>query len=85
MAKLTSKQRNNLPAVEFAGPKRSFPIPDKSHAIAAERLVGRSEKAGNISASEAATIKAKAKAKLTGHPSERISGGSGRNHYAPRG
>ncbi len=32
MAKLTSKGRNSLPAKDFAGPKRSFPIPDASHA-----------------------------------------------------
>jgi hypothetical protein len=32
MAKLTSKQRNSLPAKTFAGPDRSYPIPDASHA-----------------------------------------------------
>lgn len=32
MAKLTGKERNNLPAKDFAGPKRSFPIPNASHA-----------------------------------------------------
>lgn len=32
MAKLTAKQRKRLPAGDFAGPKRSFPIPNKSHA-----------------------------------------------------
>lgn len=32
MAKLTSKDRKGLPAKDFAGPARSFPIPDKSHA-----------------------------------------------------
>ena len=32
MAKLTSKQRKNLPKKDFAGPDRSFPIPDASHA-----------------------------------------------------
>jgi hypothetical protein len=31
MAKLTSKERNSLPAKEFAGPDRSYPIPDASH------------------------------------------------------
>lgn len=35
MAKLTSKQRGNLPKSAFAGPGRSFPIPDKAHAKAA--------------------------------------------------
>ena len=32
MAKLTSKQRKHMPKSEFAGPHRSFPIPDASHA-----------------------------------------------------
>jgi hypothetical protein len=32
MSKLTSKERNALPAKEFAGPGRSYPIPDKNHA-----------------------------------------------------
>jgi hypothetical protein len=32
VSKLTAKARNALPQGEFAGPGRSFPIPDKSHA-----------------------------------------------------
>lgn len=32
MAKLSSGERNALPAKEFAGPDRSYPIPDASHA-----------------------------------------------------
>lgn len=32
MAKLTAKRRNALPAGEFAGPDRSYPIEDKLHA-----------------------------------------------------
>ena len=32
MAKLTAKRRNALPAKSFAGPDRSYPIPDASHA-----------------------------------------------------
>ncbi len=32
MAKLTTRGRKRLPADEFAGPDRSFPIPDASHA-----------------------------------------------------
>lgn len=36
MARLTSKQRKALPKGDFAGPGRSFPIPDKAHARAAE-------------------------------------------------
>ena len=33
--KLSSKARAKLPASTFAGPGRSFPIPDKKHAKAA--------------------------------------------------
>lgn len=32
MAKLSSKERNNLPGSTFAGPDRSYPIEDASHA-----------------------------------------------------
>ena len=32
MAKLTAKKRNALPAKSFAGPDRSYPINDMSHA-----------------------------------------------------
>ncbi len=32
MAKLTAKTRNAIPAKDFAGPDRSYPIEDKSHA-----------------------------------------------------
>ena len=32
MAKLTSKARNRLPTSTFAGPDRSYPIEDESHA-----------------------------------------------------
>lgn len=35
MARLTAAQRRNLPSSVFAGPGRSFPIPDKGHARAA--------------------------------------------------
>jgi hypothetical protein len=64
MSKLTTSARNNLSTSVFALPGRKFPLPDRSHAIAAERLVGRSLKAGNISESQAATVRRKAKAKL---------------------
>ena len=32
MAPLTTKRRNSLPDSTFAGPDRSYPIPDESHA-----------------------------------------------------
>lgn len=40
MARLTASQRRALPASTFAGPGRSFPIPDKNHAEAALALIG---------------------------------------------
>jgi hypothetical protein len=58
MAKLTSKARNALPGSTFAGPGRSFPIPDKGHAKAA---LGR---IGNAPPAARPKIKAKAKAML---------------------
>lgn len=63
---------------EKAGPNGSFPIGDKKHARLAIGGATRSERAGNISASTAAAIKAKARRKL----------GIARNQYAhspPRG
>jgi hypothetical protein len=66
MAVLSTHARNKLPTSDFAGPGRSFPIPDKSHAVAAERLVGRAEAHGSITPSEADHIKAAAHRKLLG-------------------
>lgn len=36
MGKLTTTSRNALPAKDFAGPGKSYPIPDKAHAVAAK-------------------------------------------------
>lgn len=36
MAKLSSEERKELPSKTFAGPNRSYPIPDRSHAINAK-------------------------------------------------
>ena len=38
MAKLTTAKRNALPDSAFAGPNRTFPINDRTHAIKAEQL-----------------------------------------------
>lgn len=60
MAKLTKQERARLPAKDFAGPGRSFPIENKAHARAA---ILRS---GNAPPSERARIKSKAEAVLRG-------------------
>ena len=36
MAKLTSKARKALPASDFAGPNRSYPVNDRAHAANAK-------------------------------------------------
>ena len=56
---------------EKAGPNGSFPIGDAKHARLAIGAATRSEHAGHISASTAASIKSKARAKLgTDHKAE---------------
>lgn len=59
MAKLSAKARRNLPGKTFAGPHRSFPIPDKKHAKAALMLIGHAP------AGARAKIRARAHAELS--------------------
>jgi len=66
MARLDVEDRHKLLASEFAGPGRSFPINDKTHARLAISGATRSERAGNISPATEASIKAKARRKLKG-------------------
>ena len=58
MARLTAAQRKKLPSSAFAGPGRSFPIPDKNHARAALSMIGKAP------ASARPAIRARANAKL---------------------
>jgi hypothetical protein len=44
MARLTAQQRRGLRSSVFAGPNRSYPIPDKSHARAALALIRHAPK-----------------------------------------
>ena len=60
MSKLTSKGRNSLPAGKFAGPDRSYPVNDKSHAANAKARATQAVNAGRMSSSERAKIDAKA-------------------------
>jgi hypothetical protein len=53
-----------MPKKSFAGPGRSFPINDATHARMAISGATRSERAGNISAGEESKIKTRARAKL---------------------
>jgi hypothetical protein len=60
MSKLTTKKRNKLPKSEFAGPDRSYPVPDKAHAKNAKARATQMEKKGKLSKSAKEKIDAKA-------------------------
>ena len=60
MAKLSTKARKKLPKGEFAGPDRSYPVNDKSHARNAKARASEMEHKGKLSASGKAKIDAKA-------------------------
>lgn len=64
MSKLSSGERNNLPAKEFAGPDRSYPIPDRSHAANAKARAQQQYNKGHISLSMLHSIDAKANKEL---------------------
>jgi hypothetical protein len=66
MAKLTTTRRNALPKSAFAGPARTYPIPDAAHAANAKARATQAVKAGRMSPAAAAKIKAKANRKLKG-------------------
>ena len=71
MAKLSAKQRANLPSRAFGLPEKArsddakkesgnYPIPDKGHAISAKRLSSQQRKAGNLTKEEFERINRKA-------------------------
>lgn len=60
MAELSTKKRKKLPGKDFAGPDRSYPVNDRSHAGNAKARASQMEKAGKLSAGEKKRIDAKA-------------------------
>ena len=60
MAKLSKTARKKLPAKDFAGPGKTFPIPDKKHARAALMLAPASERKGTITKGQEKKIDARA-------------------------
>lgn len=62
--KLTAKSRNALPANAFALPGRRYPVEDRAHAVNALARATQQVNAGNLSASDAAKVRAKASKKL---------------------
>jgi hypothetical protein len=62
MGKLTARSRNKLPDDKFAGPDRSYPVPDASHAANAKARATQAVKAGRMSSSTKSRIDSKANA-----------------------
>jgi hypothetical protein len=60
MPDLTAKRRNALTSASFAGPDRSYPIPDKPHAANAKARATQMEEKGKISAGTKDRVDAKA-------------------------
>lgn len=71
MGKLNAAKRNKLPASEFAGPDRSYPVNDKSHARNALARASQMAKAGKLAPSTKAKIDAKANKVLGRHSEHR--------------
>lgn len=61
MGKLNSAARKALPKSDFAGPDRSFPVPDKSHAANAKARASQAVNEGRMSKGQESRIDAKAK------------------------
>lgn len=67
MATLTAKQRKDLPKTVFGDPaNRSYPMPDKAHAINAKARATQQADKGNLSSTLLAKIRAKAATILGG-------------------
>ena len=58
--KLSTKARDKLPASKFAGPDRSYPVENKSHAANAKARATQAVNAGRMSKTTEAKIDAKA-------------------------
>jgi hypothetical protein len=64
MAKLNAAARRKLPARDFAGPGRSYPINDRGHAIAAKGRAKTALKRGRLTKAQYNTIVKRANRKL---------------------
>jgi hypothetical protein len=65
MAKMTAMARKKMPKSDFGEPgKRAYPMPDKSHAVAAKGRATDAVKAGRMGKSTEGKIDAKADKKL---------------------
>jgi len=68
MGTLTSRARNALPSNKFAGPDRSYPVENASHAANAKARATQQLNAGHISQAEHDAIVSKAnRVLIAGH------------------
>ncbi len=58
--KLDAAARKKIPTKEFAGPDRSYPVPDASHAANAKARATQAVNAGRMSSGQKSRIDAKA-------------------------
>lgn len=72
MAKLNAAARKRLPASDFAGPGRSYPVNDKSHARNAKARASQAVNAGRMSKAEEERIDAKADRVLGSSAAEKL-------------
>lgn len=80
MGILTSGMRKALPASSFAGPDRSYPVTDASHAANAKARATQAVNAGRMSNSTKATIDAKAN-RVLHNPAKNL----GKYHHPKKG
>ena len=83
MAKLSSESRDKLPAGKFAGPDRSYPVNDRSHAANAKARASQAVNAGRMSTSEKGKIDAKAN-KVLGKEGTKAPGKGGKAKTDPK-
>lgn len=68
MGKLSADHRKHLRSSQFAGPNRTYPIPDKAHAADAKARAAQQVKAGNLTPAAEKRIDARANRVLYGSP-----------------
>jgi hypothetical protein len=83
VSKLNAAERKRIPESEFAGPGRSYPVEDKSHAANAKARATQMEEKGKLSSASAAKIKAKAN-RVLGEKKEGRSGGDYKRHWSQK-
>ncbi len=67
MATLTTAQRRRIPTSKFAGPDRSYPVEDRSHAANAKARAKQQLNRGSLSQATYRRIVTKANRVLGGH------------------